>query len=142
MVPRMNRATLEWFDLLARSLVWAAGIVLLLAVIGAVVIAGSDNAIPLIEEAERQGRGVLALASLGGGLTSAGLLGGIGAILRLLVATRLEELGPEAGTERDDQDAASSPPAKPARERSGRRSGRKPASREERSATAEERDGE
>ena len=90
----MNRATLEWYELLARGLVWAAGIVLLLSIVAAVVIAGSDNAIPLFPDAERQGRGIAALASLGGGLTSAGLLGGLGAILRLMVAERLEKLGP------------------------------------------------
>jgi hypothetical protein len=40
----MNRATLEWYELLARSLTWVAAIVLLLAAIAAIVIAGSDSA--------------------------------------------------------------------------------------------------
>ena len=90
----MNRGTLEWYELLARSLIWAAGIVLLLAVIGAIVAAGSDNAAPLLEDIEQQGRGFAALASLGGGLTAAGVLAGLGAILRVLVVERLEKLGP------------------------------------------------
>ena len=90
----MNRGALEWYELLARSLIWAAGIVLLLAVIGAIVAAGSDNAAPLLEDIEQQGRGFAALASLGGGLTAAGLLAGLGAILRVLVVERLEKLGP------------------------------------------------
>ena len=44
---------------------------------------------------ERQGRGVAALASLGGGVAAAGVLAGTGAILRLLVSDRLALLGPE-----------------------------------------------
>jgi hypothetical protein len=100
----MNRGTLEWYELLARSLIWAAGIVLLLSVIGAIVAAGSDNAAPLLEDVEKQGRGFAALAALGGGLTAAGLLAGLGAILRVLVTDRLAKLGPAA-------DAASRPDA-------------------------------
>lgn len=106
----VTRSTLEWYDLLARGLLWAAGIVLFLSLIGAVVIAGSDTAVPLLEEAERQGRGILALAALGGGLTSAGILGGLGAILRMLVVDRLIRLGDEA---QRDQPDPSSPPAPP-----------------------------
>lgn len=90
----MNRATLEWYELLARSLMWIAGVVLLLAVVGAIVIAGSENSAPLLEDLEKQGRGVAALAALGGGLAAAGLLAAAGAILRLLVTERLERLGP------------------------------------------------
>lgn len=90
----MNRSTLEWYEQLARGLVWAAGVVLVLAVIGAILIAGSDEALPLFEDVERQGRGVAALASLAWGVTAAGVLAGLGAILRLLVTDRLERLGP------------------------------------------------
>jgi len=100
----MTRSTLEWYELLARGLLWAAGIVFLLSMIGTVVIAGSDNSLPVLEDVERQGRGIAALASLGGGLTAAGLLGGLGAILRLLVADRLAALPPEP-----------EPPAEPAK---------------------------
>lgn len=90
----MNRATLEWYELLARSLVWIAGIVLLLAAAAAVVIAGSENSTPVFQDLEEQGRGVAALGALGGGLAAAGLLAAAGAILRLLVSERLERLGP------------------------------------------------
>jgi hypothetical protein len=90
----MNRATLEWYELLARSLTWIAGIVLLLSAVAAIVIAGSENSAPLLEDLEKQGRGVAALWALGGGLTAAGLLAAAGAILRLLVTERLERLGP------------------------------------------------
>ena len=90
----MNRATLEWYELLARSLTWIAGIVLLLSAVAAIVIAGSENSAPLLEDLEKEGRGVAALWALGGGLTAAGLLAAAGAILRLLVTERLERLGP------------------------------------------------
>lgn len=105
---QLTRGTLEWYELLSRALVWAAGIVLLLSVVGAVVITGSDGALPFLAEAERQGRGVLALASLGGGVTSAAILAGVGAILRLMVVERMSTLPDEP--ERDGPD---SPPAKP-----------------------------
>lgn len=88
----MDRNALEWYDLLARGLLWAGGIVLLLSLIGAVVIAGSDNAVGIAPEAEEQGRGFIALASLGGGIAAAGVLAGLGALLRLAVADRLERL--------------------------------------------------
>ena len=96
----MPRSTLEWYEQLARGLVWAAFVVLLLSVVGAILIAGSDSALPGFENVERQGRGIAAIASLGVGLAAAGLLAGIGAILRILVADRLERLGaPEAAGE-------------------------------------------
>ena len=90
----MSRSTLEWYEQMARALVWAGAIVLLLSVVGVVIIAGSEDALPILGDAERQGRGVAALASLGGGLTASGLLAGVGAILRLLVVERLERLEP------------------------------------------------
>ncbi len=90
----MSRSTLEWYEQIARGLIWAAGVVLALAVLGAILIAGSDEALPLFEDVERQGRGVAALASLAWGVTAAGVLLGLGAILRLLVTDRLERLGP------------------------------------------------
>jgi len=96
----MNRATLEWYELLARSLTWVAGIVLLLSAVAAIVIAGSENSAPLLEDLEKQGRGVAALWALGGGLTAAGLLAAAGAILRLLVSERLERLGPASAAGR------------------------------------------
>lgn len=92
----MSRSTLEWYEQIARGLIWAAGVVLALAVLGAILIAGSDEALPLFEDVERQGRGVAALASLAWGVTAAGILLGLGAILRLMVNDRLERLGPAA----------------------------------------------
>ena len=91
----MNRATLEWYELLGRCLIWVAGIVLLLSAIGAIVIGGSSTTIPILSRtSSSRVSGIAAIAALGGGLTSAGLLAGVGAILRLLVAERLDKLGP------------------------------------------------
>lgn len=121
----MNRATLEWYELLARSLAWLAGIVLVLAAVAAIVIAGSDSSAPIFGDIEKQGRGVAALAALAGGITAAGLLAGAGAILRVLVADRLERLGPagERGDGSDqeqlplDVEAGDERPARPSRPR-------------------------
>jgi hypothetical protein len=119
----MSRAALEWYELLARSLIWVAGIVLVLAVVAAIVIAGSDNSVPLFEDLESQSRGVAALTALGGGLGIAGLLAASGAILRLLVTDRLERLGEGPG--RAGEQLALEPEEReepqPARSAAGRR---------------------
>ena len=101
----MDRNTLEWYDLLARGLLWAGAIVLLLSLIGAVIIAGSENAVGIAPEAEEQGRGFIALASLGGGIAAAGILAGMGALLRIGVAERLERLPAEGEGARRAQGA-------------------------------------
>lgn len=123
----MNRPTLEWYEQMSRGLVWAGAVVLVLAVVAAIIIAGSDSAAGIFgEEIERQGRGVFALASLGGGLTCAGLLAGVGAILRLLVSERLEKLGPppaaEAAAAAGSATRRPAPRREPARRPSRRRS--------------------
>ena len=46
----MNRTTLEGYEQLGRALVWAAGVVLVLGIVGAIIIAGSDDALPLFED--------------------------------------------------------------------------------------------
>ncbi len=86
----MERTTLDWFDLLAKALIWAAGVVLLLSLIGAIAIASSDDALPVAENVQRQGRGIAAVAAFGGGLFAAGVLAGFGAILRLMLIDRIE----------------------------------------------------
>lgn len=103
MVSRVERSALEWFDVLAKALIWAAGVVLALSVISAISILGSDSSLPFAEDVEREGRGIVAIASIGGGLVAAGVLSGLGAILRLLLTERLEKLGelPEAGGQAD-----------------------------------------
>ncbi len=100
----MSRSTLEWYEQIARGLLWAAAVVFVLAVIAAILIAGSDEALPPFEDVERQGRGVAALASLAWGVTAAGVLVALGAILRLLVSERLARLEPAAGPPRREDD--------------------------------------
>ena len=89
----MSRPALEWFELLAKGLIWAAGIVLALSVIGAIAVVGSNSSLPLSEDVQREGRGFVAIGALAGGVAAAGILSGLGAILRLMVADRLERLG-------------------------------------------------
>jgi hypothetical protein len=84
----MERSTLDWFELLARALVWAAGAVLVLSIMGAIAVSTSDAAIPFAEDVQRQGRGIFAIASIGGGIAAAGILAGLGAIVSMMVADR------------------------------------------------------
>ena len=86
----MDEQTLEWFDILGRTLMFAAAAVLVLSVIGAIVVGSSSTELPLVSEIQEENRGTLALAALGGGITSAGVLAGLGAILRMMVADRRE----------------------------------------------------
>ena len=71
---------------LAIALFWAAGLVLLLSVIGAITVASTDQSLGLFApEVEKEGRGLVAVAALGGGFTSAGVLAGLGGILTALL---------------------------------------------------------
>jgi len=129
----VNRPTLEWYEQMSRALVWAGALVLLLAVVAAIIIAGSDSAAGIFgEEVERQGRGVFALASLGGGLTCAGLLAGVGAILRLMVSERLEKLGPAPAAPAETAAPAAQRRRPERREPARRSTRRRPAEAEER----------
>ena len=82
----MDEQILHWLDTLGIALLWGAVAVLGLSLIAAIAIAGSESSIPGFDELQRENRGVLAVAAIGGGLTSAGLLAGLGALVRLRVA--------------------------------------------------------
>ena len=84
----MPEETLEWFDVLGRALLWGALAVLGLSVIGAIAIATTESSIPGFDELTRENRGVVAVGALAAGITSAGVLSGLGALLRLEVAKR------------------------------------------------------
>jgi hypothetical protein len=84
----VDERTLDWLDILGRALMWAAVIVLAFSVLGAITIGSSQSSLPLIEDVQRENRGTIALFALGGGIASAGVLAGLGAITRLLVADR------------------------------------------------------
>ena len=89
----MDERTLGLLDSLGRALLWGAVAVVGLGVISAIAIAGSQSTIPGIDEIQRENRGVFAVIALGSGITGAGLLAGLGAVVRLLVAARRETLG-------------------------------------------------
>ena len=57
----------------------------MLSVIGAIQIATSDSSLGISPDFERQSRGVVVLGALGGGITAAGVLAGLGAILQVLL---------------------------------------------------------
>ena len=88
----MDERTLGLLDSLGRALLWGAVAVVGLAVISAIAIAGSQSAIPGLDEIQRENRGVFAVIALGSGITGAGLLAGLGAVVRLLVAGRRDAL--------------------------------------------------
>ena len=73
-------------NVLANALFVTAAIVLTVALIAAIVLASSDETIVGFENVERQGRSVAAFGALGGGFTAAGILSGLGGILKLLLA--------------------------------------------------------
>jgi hypothetical protein len=91
----VDERTLEWLDILGRGLLWGAVAVISLAVIGAIAIASTDTAVFLgAEDLQREGRGIAAIGAFGAGVTAAGVLAGLGALLRIKVA-ELRERGRE-----------------------------------------------
>jgi len=88
----MDRSTAEWFEFLSRSLLWGGLVVLLLAIVGTIQIATSDSALPFFEQVQRESRGLAAIGTLTVGVTAAGILAGLGAILRLLLTLDTERL--------------------------------------------------
>lgn len=89
----MPEETLEWFDVLGRALLWGALAVLGLSVIGAIAIATTESSIPGFDELTRENRGVVAVGAFAAGITSAGVLSGLGALVRLEVAKRRDRGG-------------------------------------------------
>lgn len=81
----MDRRTVEWFEFLSRALLWAGVLVLALSVIGALQVATSDSAVPFFEQVQRESRALAAIGILAAGVTAAGVLTGLGAVLRLLL---------------------------------------------------------
>ncbi|MDX6580913.1 MAG: hypothetical protein QOI10_97 [Solirubrobacterales bacterium] len=88
----MDARSLDLLETLARALMWGAVAVIILAVVAAITIASSQSTIPGIDELQRQNRGTVAVLALGSGLAAGGVLAGLGAIIRLMVADRREKL--------------------------------------------------
>jgi hypothetical protein len=84
----VDERTVEWLRVLARALVWGAGVVLALSVIGMIQIATTETEVPFFTPVERESRAIAVVGALGGGITAAGILAGLGAILRVLLEAR------------------------------------------------------
>jgi hypothetical protein len=82
------QTTLEWLDILGRALFWAAVVVIVLSIVGAVAIASSSSTLPVVGELQQQNRGTIAVGALVIGITAAGALAGLGALVRLNVAAQ------------------------------------------------------
>ncbi|MBA2763735.1 MAG: hypothetical protein H0U42_03510 [Thermoleophilaceae bacterium] len=82
-VPAETRAGLMTLSTL---LFVGAFAVVLLSAIGAVFILTTSIAIPLFQELQEANRGIAAVLAIGGGLTAASVMAGIGGILRILLA--------------------------------------------------------
>ena len=83
---------MESLELLARALMAGAVAVLILGVLGAVLVAGSESSVPGLDQVQRENRGALAVAALASGIVAAGVLSGLGAILSVLLANRRDRL--------------------------------------------------
>ena len=75
----------ERLRMLAIGLFFAAALVLVLSVIGAITIASSQGLGLFAPDVEQESRGLIAVGALGAGFTAAGVLAGLGGILRALV---------------------------------------------------------
>ncbi len=101
----MDERTIDSLELLARALMAAAVVVIVLGLLGAILIAGSESSVPGVDEIQRENRGAFAVGALAAGIVSAGVLAGLGAILRVLLAERRERLAPAADeAERSERD--------------------------------------
>jgi len=89
----VDQRTLNWLDLLGRALLWGAVAVLGLAFIASVAIVTSDSIGLFQDNVERQGRGIVAIGAFSSGLAAAGVMAGLGALVRLKVAERRDAPG-------------------------------------------------
>ncbi len=87
---RWTAPPLDRFELLGRTLIVGGRRRSLLSVVGAVAVATSDTTIPFAEDVQRQGRALIAIASLDGGIAGSGVLAGLGAIVSMMVVDRRE----------------------------------------------------
>jgi hypothetical protein len=81
----VDERTLEWLEVLARALLWGAALAVALGVILAIAIATTDSTVLGFEDVQREGKGIATVAALGVGIGGAGILAGLGGVLRLLI---------------------------------------------------------
>lgn len=84
-VPDPDQRTLALLGLLSKALLVGAAVVLVLALLGAVTVAGSQTELPGVDQLQRESRGPFAFGVLAAGITGAGVLAGLGGIIRLLL---------------------------------------------------------
>jgi hypothetical protein len=89
----VDARTLDWLDILGRGLLWGAVAVLGLSVIGVIAILTTDSVVGLFEDVQSRERAILAVGAVAAGVTSSGVLAGLGAIIRLEVAERRQPPG-------------------------------------------------
>jgi uncharacterized membrane protein YphA (DoxX/SURF4 family) len=78
-------------DAIGVLLLFAAPAVLALTLAAAIFIGTSESSLPGVDELQRENRGSIVLLVLAAGITGAGILAGLGGILRVLVAGAREE---------------------------------------------------
>lgn len=71
--------------LLAKTLLGASALLLLLTLIGVFQALTGESSLPIFQDFQQESRGAIALVSFGSGITAAGILAGLGGILRALV---------------------------------------------------------
>jgi hypothetical protein len=87
----VSEERIELLRLLVRLLFAAAAVVLAFSVVGAIMIASTDNAVPGFETLQRESRGIGALAALGGGVVGSGILAGLGGVLTVLLESEASD---------------------------------------------------
>lgn len=86
----MTDAALNRYELLGGVLIWAAIVTLGMFVLAAMLIMTSEDLMPYLgmDVLQRQGRAIVGLLTLGGGVAAAGVLAGLGGLIRLLVVAQ------------------------------------------------------
>jgi hypothetical protein len=87
-------------ELLANVLFATAALILVLSPVAALALANSAETLGIFEAFEHQSRDLAALAAFGVGLMGAGLVAGVGGILKALVSQRAAARDPRCDRER------------------------------------------
>ena len=92
----MTDTELNRYELLGGVLIVAAGMTLGISILGAFMVMTVQDPVPYLglDDLQRQGRPLLALLAVGGGIAAASVLAALGAIVRLLVAARRDAAEP------------------------------------------------
>ena len=103
----MDPDTVRRLSTLVKLLFAAAALVMVLGAIAAVTVSSAQSSLPGFEEIERESRGPIALGALAAGIAGAGVLAGLGGILRVLLATTPTSSGAPPTSTRPDTGSSS-----------------------------------